>query len=254
MPDSSHVVVVEESKIWISMLTDQCKKRGLKVSFTDSTCDALQIVAETHPLAVVAGLEQRDYSAVSLVAALKSTPSWCSLPIAVLTSSDESEKLFGPYPPDTIIPRSDQSIPKLEDFLESLVKRDSSPLQRLKPEVLLVEDTASLQRLVGKFLHVGGYRATVADHGLHALEILDGAKFDLILLDIEMPEMDGRETIQHIRSRGLPVPVIAFTATDSPEFQEEAERLGFDAVCNKPVRPEDLLKLCDECISVTSKR
>ena len=63
-------------------------------------------------------------------------------------------------------------------------------------------------------------------------------------MDIEMPEMDGRDATRAIRNRGIKTPIIAITANDVAAFQVEAASLGFDAVVAKPVSREPLIDAC----------
>ena len=95
------------------------------------------------------------------------------------------------------------------------------PEQRL----LLVEDSHVNQSIITVILNKAGYRTDVADNGREALQILRTQTYDLILMDLDMPEMDGFEATTAIRQLAEPtrsVPVIAVTANISPEARERA--------------------------------
>ena len=83
-------------------------------------------------------------------------------------------------------------------------------------QVLLVEDSPVNQKLADAVLQKAGHRVTIANHGREALEIWRSKAFDLILMDIQMPEMDGFDATQAIRDQertsGGHIPIIAMTA------------------------------------------
>ncbi len=117
--------------------------------------------------------------------------------------------------------------------------------------ILLVEDSLFFRGLVKGYLESENYSIVTAEHGENALEILEEATVDLIVSDIEMPEMDGWAFIQAIRAneRHRHVPAIALTALDSSEHREKAEKLGFDAY-EKKIDRERLLARVSELLKL----
>jgi CheY-like chemotaxis protein/HPt (histidine-containing phosphotransfer) domain-containing protein len=116
------------------------------------------------------------------------------------------------------------------------------PEQRL----LLVEDSHVNQAIITVILGNAGYRTDVADNGREALHILDTQTYDLILMDLDMPEMDGFEATTAIRQLPEPVcsvPVIAVTANISPEARERARQVGMNDYLTKPIVPAALLTM-----------
>jgi CheY-like chemotaxis protein len=115
--------------------------------------------------------------------------------------------------------------------------------------ILVVDDNRTNQIVARAILEAAGAAVDVADDGRHALERLSGEAFDLVLMDVHMPRMDGVEALARIRAGEggrRDVPVIALTADG---MSGEAERLlarGFDAVQSKPIRPADLLQAVAE--------
>ncbi len=75
-----------------------------------------------------------------------------------------------------------------------------------------------------------------------ALELFKKNKYDLLLIDLEMPEMDGSEAVSHIRKIDMEVPIVAFTAAVYDDMQADLLRKGFTEFIPKPFRPEDLHK------------
>ena len=108
--------------------------------------------------------------------------------------------------------------------------------------ILVVEDNEINAAILKGFLDKWKIRVMEATHGIQALELLKYHKFDLILLDLEMPEMNGYTTVQKIREQGLITPVIAFTATLLENMESIIQEAGFDDYILKPFRPAELKK------------
>jgi len=110
--------------------------------------------------------------------------------------------------------------------------------------VLLAEDNAVNQRLAVRLLEKRGHRVAVASNGREALVALEKGKFDLIFMDVQMPEMDGLEATVAIRekekSSGLHLPIIALTAHAMKGDREQCLTAGMDGYLTKPIRPEEL--------------
>ncbi|WP_205503269.1 hybrid sensor histidine kinase/response regulator [Rufibacter psychrotolerans] len=111
--------------------------------------------------------------------------------------------------------------------------------------VLLVEDNAINQMLVKKVLYDHAVEVTVASNGREALEVLTQQSFDLILMDMQMPEMDGYEAMQHIRQE-MPalkdIPIIALTAHASQGETAKCLAAGATSFLSKPFKADDLVQ------------
>jgi signal transduction histidine kinase/DNA-binding response OmpR family regulator len=110
--------------------------------------------------------------------------------------------------------------------------------------VLLAEDNAVNQRLAVRLLEKRGHRVAVAGNGREALAVLEKEKFDLIFMDVQMPEMDGLEATVAIRekerSTGVHLPIIALTAHAMKGDREQCLAAGMDGYLTKPIRPQEL--------------
>ncbi len=122
--------------------------------------------------------------------------------------------------------------------------------QRPRLRILLAEDNLVNQKLACRILEKHGYRVVVAGNGREALSILKLETFDLALLDIQMPEMDGLETARAIRmgeSRGRArLPIVALTAHAMPGDREQCQQAGMDGYVAKPIQVDLLLAAIDK--------
>ena len=115
---------------------------------------------------------------------------------------------------------------------------------RNRARVLLVEDNAVNQTLAIRLLERRGYVVTVAGDGREALSALEKDNFDVVLMDIQMPEMDGFEATAAIRDKekhtGQHLPIIAMTANALKGDQERCLEAGLDGYIAKPIRTKEL--------------
>jgi CheY-like chemotaxis protein len=120
---------------------------------------------------------------------------------------------------------------------------------RRKLRLLLAEDNAVNQRLAVSLLKKRGHQVVVVGNGREALAALDGPPFDAVLMDVQMPEMDGFEATAAIRARetgtGAHTPVVAMTAHALKGDRERCLAAGMDAYVTKPLRPRDLFEVLE---------
>jgi len=99
------------------------------------------------------------------------------------------------------------------------------------------------QKVIGTMLKSLGYSFELADDGWAGYQVAKNNKFDLIFMDLIMPEMDGFESAQRILKIDKSVLIVAFTADNMPETKRKAELSGIKDFVSKPVRIEELKRL-----------
>ncbi len=109
-----------------------------------------------------------------------------------------------------------------------------------KKNILVVDDEKEIAELIEIHLMSQDYNVTKAKNGVEALKLLDENHFDLVLLDVMMPKMDGKETLKRIREK-FNIPVIMVTAKTSEKDKVEGLTLGADDYVTKPIKPLELI-------------
>jgi signal transduction histidine kinase/CheY-like chemotaxis protein len=109
--------------------------------------------------------------------------------------------------------------------------------------ILVVEDNKINQVVTKKIIQSSNMSCTIVDDGYAALVALERESFDLILMDINMPLINGFETTRKIREKGIMIPVIALTAFDKEEVTEEAISAGMNDIMVKPFEPSKLFQV-----------
>lgn len=110
-------------------------------------------------------------------------------------------------------------------------------------KILIVEDNLINQLVTKKIIEKNNYVCKVVDDGFAALDIIEKEDFDLILMDINMPLMNGFETTKRIRLKGVKTPIVALTAFDKDEITDEAISSGINDIIVKPFEPIKLFKI-----------
>jgi CheY-like chemotaxis protein len=130
---------------------------------------------------------------------------------------------------------------------------DAQMGERLPLRILVAEDNVINQKLALRLLERMGYRADVAANGLEALDALRRQTYDVVLMDVQMPEMDGLKAtrvICQILPRQRRPRIIAMTANAMQEDREECLAAGMDDYLSKPIRVEEMIRALSLCRSL----
>jgi two-component system, sensor histidine kinase and response regulator len=120
-------------------------------------------------------------------------------------------------------------------------------------KILLAEDTPANQKLMTRILQKRGHTVEIAENGLQALDLVRRSKFDLALMDVQMPLMDGLQATTAIRAlqQDSPsrLPIIAMTAHARQEDRERCLQAGMDAYIAKPFDIREFLEVVERLVS-----
>ena len=132
---------------------------------------------------------------------------------------------------------------------ETIITRHTVEDARRRLKILLAEDNIVNQKLAAKMLENRGHHVHVASDGQKAIDALTRERYDLVLMDIQMPEMDGLEATERIRDReeqeGIHTPIVAMTAHAMKGDRERCVAAGMDDYLSKPIKAADLYDVID---------
>nr|WP_068892145.1 ATP-binding protein [Pedobacter panaciterrae] len=120
------------------------------------------------------------------------------------------------------------------------LKEEAKPLEGI--HILLVEDNPMNILVAQRYLEGWGASIDVALNGFEALHKFDGSKHEIVLMDLQMPILDGYEAAKKMRKSGVTIPIIALTANLATEIQDQIKEAGIDDYIIKPFLPEELFK------------
>ena len=288
-------LVVDDNATSRHILAEMLSAMGLVPEVAESglaACERLEAAAAggTLPAVVITDHQMPGLDGFMLAQRLRAHPSLRALPLVMVSSSgmpgDATRARvvgIGAYlaKPLTQTEVFDGVIAALGQG-EAAAAADAVPARAASPgatprprrrtalHVLLAEDNLVNQRVVVRVLERQGHRITVAENGRIALDALDTTAFDCVLMDVQMPEMDGLEATAAIRAReaevaagtrpavgsfdpgrdhGGRIPIIALTAHATTGYRERCLAAGMDDYLSKPIKPETLLASLDALIS-----
>jgi CheY-like chemotaxis protein len=120
--------------------------------------------------------------------------------------------------------------------------------------ILVAEDTKDNQILAEIIIRKMGLEVVIAENGKEAVEKIKSENFDAIIMDIQMPVMNGYEATRAIRKMGVQIPVIALTAHALKGDREKCLAAGCDEYLSKPIIPQRLIDIIQQYLPMTSPR
>jgi CheY-like chemotaxis protein len=250
------VLITDDNKCSAGLLKRQLQEWKLQPSVAESAEQALQILAQDPAFELVlCDLNMPGTNGVELAKQIKKQSP--KLPVILLSSADDDSfrkhpELFTaainkPVRQHLLSKEVVKALnPKGSDKLKS--EKISTDFSRLYPlNILIAEDDAMNQKMVTMVLKKLGYNAQIASNGKEVLEVVSQRTFDLILMDIQMPEMDGLEATRMIRLCLSTQPVIiAMTANSLQGDREDCLKAGMDDYLSKPVKLTELVNVLEK--------
>jgi PAS domain S-box-containing protein len=255
------VLVVDDNKTNRDILSHHVRSWGMELVTAGSGREALDIISREGRFdLLVIDLQMPDMDGLTLSEQILNVPEACSLPMVMLSSSTEdldpgktkqfravllkpvkSSLLYNTFSeifsPAGTVSTSAQAEKTHSEFDPGMGKRH--PLR-----ILLAEDNPTNQVLTLAMLDRLGYRADVAGNGVEVLKTLQRQFYDVILMDVQMPEMDGLEATREVRRSFNPVcqpRIIALTADAMKEDRERCLAAGMDDYVSKPIQVNELI-------------
>lgn len=121
-------------------------------------------------------------------------------------------------------------------------------------KVLIAEDNLMNQHLMSKYMSKLGWEFVMVENGLQATEACRSDDFNAILMDIDMPVLDGIEATRYIRVFNKEIPIVAITAYADDQMRTECAEAGMNAFLAKPCSREDIKAVISECVEISTYR
>jgi len=256
---SKEVVIVDDDKTVLILFEKLLSRQGINVKTFDNGKDAIEYLEHDHKIAmVILDLLMPDVDGFEVLQKMKSSDKTKDIPVVIytgkqLTAKDRS-KLSRNY---ELLLEKTQETP--ETLLKQLNQLVSPKIEKKKEEVvddfgniLLAEDDPSAQKLMRHLLNQLGYQVDLVGTGKQVLSKLKKKKYDIILMDMEMPVMDGFTATIEIRKMAQynDLPIIALTAHAMKEHRTKTFEAGCTDYIPKPVNRKKL----DEILTKYSTR
>ncbi len=262
-----HILIVDDNATNRYILTRHTRAWGLKTTTFSSGKDVLPWVQEgnTFDLAIL-DMDLPEMDGQQLTRELKQIPAVADKPIILLTSIGQEDvsiekELFASQMSKPVKPA--QLYDAVLDALTGQTggqritlgstggfRFDPYMAERLPLRILVAEDNTVNQKVILRILERLGYRADIAANGYEVLDAFQRQWYDVILMDVQMPEMDGVEATRKIRE-SLPEEkqprIVALTAHALSGDREHYLAVGMDDYLSKPVRPETLAEALERC-------
>ncbi|MGC8603079.1 MAG: response regulator [Desulfomonilaceae bacterium] len=264
------VLVVDDNLTNRKILNGQLSNWGMNVALAETGSEALEIMKEfssknfSFTVAIIDCM-MPEMDGFQLASIIKNTPGLNKTKLVMLSSAGqildaEERKEFGlaawlvkPVKQSELLTcllniSSDTYKPR-----RTILSQDNSlfaPIPQKKANILLAEDNAINRTFAVRLLEKAGYQVECAENGKEALSLMNnGGNFDLILMDVSMPELDGYEATRRIRSSekqtGRHIPIIAMTAHALMEDRNRCLEAGMDDYISKPVNVKELHRKID---------
>ncbi len=260
--EGRRVLIVDDNAANRHILVRQTQAWGMIARDTESPAEALEWIRRMDPFDVaILDMQMPEMDGLTLAGQIRLHRDARTLPLVMLTSLGRTEQTsaeveFAAYLTKPIKPSQlfDALLgvfgvqPELVEMGTANGGPDEELAERRPLRILVVEDNAVNQQLALLLLQKVGYRADVAANGVEALEALERQPYDVVLMDVEMPEMDGLEATRRIHQRWSKEQrprIIAVTANAMAGERELCFEAGMDDYIAKPIRIKELTGALD---------
>ena len=263
----TRVLIVDDNATNRLILSEILENHHLQPEAVSSAAEAIEALRrsrdEGQPFALMlTDVNMPDVDGFMLVEQIRSDSELCGLPVIALTSGDRlgdrqrcdrlkiAAHLRKPIKQSELMQSLVMGLGVDRPEPEQPVRRDAIPVAIPSLRILLAEDSYPNQVLATGLLRKRGHIVTVANHGQEAIDALKSEPFDLVLMDVQMPVLDGLEATRAIRRiearEGLhrqcrsPIPIVAMTAHAMKGDRERCLESGMDGYLTKPIRTSEL--------------
>ena len=246
------ILIVDDNQTNLTLLKTQIEHWGAEACITSSANEALTILSKDGAFdLVVTEMKMPGMDGIALAQAIKSNTD--CMPIILLSSRIDEIKTKLPDLFSAILTKPVKQhlfftkvIGAIKNEVPLPGKKEAALLdaqfaQQFPLKILVAEDNLINQKLIQRVLYKLGYQIEMAENGVEAVNRMNDQGYDLILMDVQMPEMDGLEATKQIRMRSYKQPyIIALTANAMPEDRRICINAGMDDYIGKPMKIDEL--------------
>jgi CheY-like chemotaxis protein len=265
------LLIVEDNKTHRQILNLQTQAWGMIPVVTSSGAEALRFLERQEPFDLaVLDMQMPEMDGLELATRIRQIAIYRKLPLIVLSSLGVSKIDAGKIDFAAILSKPIKQL-QLHDVLSKVLGGQSDLMERVRNEqeaasrlpdpscslrILLAEDNLVNQKVAIHMLKKIGYQADVVMNGLEAIETLQKSIYDVVLMDLQMPKMDGIEATRHIISRFPPErrpQIVAMTANAMEGDREICLAAGMNDYITKPINIEQLAKALSRCRPLSTR-
>ncbi|MEA5138557.1 two-component regulator propeller domain-containing protein [Arcicella rigui] len=252
------ILVVDDNKTNLSILKAQLEQWKMQTTLCESPFEAISHIKENNTFdIVITDMQMPEMDGVHLALEIQKYHS--TLPIILLSSISDTFYKQHPNLFRSILTKPVKQLTLCKSIQDGLLKKDlpkqSVSNQKLNADfatqypmnILVAEDYLLNQKLALRVLSKLGYQADLAENGLEVISAFEKKYYDLILMDMQMPEMDGIEATVLLRKMPIKQPIIiAMTANTFQENKDECREAGMEDYISKPINLEFLVSVLEK--------
>lgn len=256
-PDNSQVLIVEDSIVAAEQMARYLGEVGMNTTIYPRGEGALDEALQTHPALIILDLQLPSLSGWEVLHQLKTNPQTQHIPVVVVSVMDEQSRGIALGATEYLVkPITREQLRRTLEQLRHPQATTSTaliitpPARQTSPLILLAEDNEANITTFSNYLESRGYRLMIAKTGQEAVHLTQTECPDLILMDIQMPEMNGLEAIRLIRNEPQfqKTPIIALTALAMPGDREKCLSAGANDYLAKPLRLKQLVQTIQQLL------
>jgi CheY-like chemotaxis protein/two-component sensor histidine kinase len=252
----SNILCVDDDLPTLTLIKEAIEQSGFNAIAEAHSSKVMTLIENMHLDLAIIDLDMPELNGFDLIKQIKSNPRFSKLPIVIYTGKEnyqeEIAKIDGLF--TDLLHKSSSKIEDLADTINQMINRDddivSTPPEEAEKEadkvkILLVEDYKHSQIIVTRLLKKNDFDSiVVVENGAEAVDQVKKQKFDLILMDMQMPVMNGFEATQHIRNMEeyKEIPIIALTAFAMKGDRERCLEAGATDYIAKPIDSQEFIE------------
>lgn len=254
------IFLVEPSSTQQQIISKYLQDFGIThINLYKNAQDALNDLISEEPDLVISSMHMEDMSGTELVQKMREGEATMDIPF-MLISSETSFRYLDPIRQAGVIAilpkpfQAEQLLAALRNTIDFILpdELDSQDYDNEELEVLVVDDSSTARRHIIRVLtNLGIKKITEAVNGKEAAQIINNQYFDLIVTDYNMPEMDGRELIEFIRTKSsqASIPVLMVSSESDESRLAAVQQVGVSAVCDKPFEMDNVRQILKQMLS-----